>query len=75
MKSNTIIILLSVIATLLLVNLIQNRIPPTAQAAIGAHEWTIGCPAQIGVCYAINMDGAVHRITTKGKVEHIGTLQ
>lgn len=79
MKQNILIIPLAVVATLLLVNLVQDRFPPTAHAAIGAHEWTVACPSSgkgDRVCYAINMAGDVYIIRAGPKpTERIGTLQ
>jgi len=57
MKQNMLIILLTAVVVLLLVNLLQNRIPPTAQAAIKSHKWNLAC--HTGGCYAIGPKGHV----------------
>ena len=67
MKQNIIIILLTVVATLLLVNLLQNRIPPAAHAAIGASEWQIGWLEEANHCFVINLQGDVYALQAAAK--------
>ena len=62
MKQNTIIILLAVVATLLLVSLIQGRFPPTAQAGFGAHEYQMACAPS--ACFAIDSAGILYSLHT-----------
>jgi len=77
MKQNVIIILLTAVAVLLLVNLLQNRIPPTAQAASGSHSWQLACVEVLennGACYAIGPKGHVS-LLLKRTVSEIGTVK
>lgn len=61
MKQNTIIILLAVIATLLLVNLVEDRFPPTAYAQTSASApWAVGCSSD--ECFAVSRSGAVFEL-------------
>ncbi len=46
MKSNVLLVLLTATVTLLAVNLMQGRIPPTAHAAFGNAEWQLACTAK-----------------------------
>jgi len=62
MKPNIIIILLTAAVTLLLVNLMEGRIPPVAQAATERGPWTMGCPSD-GSCYVINRRGDVYSLS------------
>ncbi|MCZ6474424.1 MAG: hypothetical protein O7E56_11310 [SAR324 cluster bacterium] len=57
MKQNVIIILLTAVAVLLLVNLVQYRMPPTAQAAsdVEIAEYELAC-AQF-FCVAVHPSG------------------
>jgi len=70
MKQNVIIILLTAVAVLLLVGFIENRFPPTAQAAIGSHDWNLACAS---TCYAIGPKGKVAWIRLD-KIQYIGKL-
>jgi len=67
MKQNLVIILLTVVGTPLLVNLMQNRIPPAAHAAIGSAEWQIGCLEEANHCFVINLQGDVYALQAAAK--------
>ncbi|MCZ6844233.1 MAG: hypothetical protein O7G32_15565 [SAR324 cluster bacterium] len=74
MKQNTIIILLTAVAVLLLVNLIEGRIPPTAQAITPSHEYQIGCGGAATHCYAVSSSGDAYILHSKN-VASIGKLK
>jgi len=63
MKQNVTIILLAAVATLLLVNLVQDRFPPTAQAqsVVTPTQWNIACSNT--ECWAISSQGAATNVT------------
>lgn len=60
MKQNLIVILLTVVATLLLVDLVENRFPLAANAAIPGEVWSIACTAT--QCITVSSDGLVHSV-------------
>ena len=61
MKQNLIIVLLTAAVTLLLVNLLEGRFPPVAQAAgHSGNGWEIGCTTL--ECYAVSAKGFVYKL-------------
>ena len=72
MKQNMLIILLTAVAVLLLVNLLQDRIPPTAQAGTNS-IWNMVCAEKHG-CYVIGPRGHITWLYT-GEVRSIGSVK
>lgn len=72
MKSNLLLILLTTAVTLLAVNLMQGRIPPTAYAAFGSVDWQVACSSQS--CYAVTDNGQVYWLIAD-MVKSLGALK
>lgn len=73
MKQNTIIVLLTAVVVLLAVNLMQGRTPPTAQAAIGSHDYLLEC-TNSGFCYALDSKANLYQILVN-QYQFMGNLR
>lgn len=67
MKQNAIIILLTAVAVLLLVNLLQNRIPATAHARSSTRAaYALGCTNR--TCWTVSPEGGVLNLTASAQM-------